>query len=158
MKQQQYFATCIVCMGNGESHGKGCEECFGKGLVSMTPELCRCTNGAIGTIICPMCGGNGIKCGEFRGDPRPDLVFTCDELRQLYTKTQIGNTFEEEKGIGVLCGLRAASVERYPDDPDRRANWLTSILSSGQIVLTIDGIWHLRDNIGIRLVVFGEYA
>jgi hypothetical protein len=81
---------------------------------------------------------------------------TAEELRIAFRETA-GKTAEEESyAIGVACGLHAAALDRYPEDAERRDDWLIMIAERGVVVVDLDGIWHSADGKAARIVSFGE--
>jgi hypothetical protein len=84
-------------------------------------------------------------------------VVSAAELRTAFQQTGADDTYDESYAIGVACGLRAAALERYPDDPEQRANWLSAFAERGTVVVDLDGIWHSADGRAARVVSFGEY-
>ncbi|MCP1391180.1 MAG: hypothetical protein QM433_04315 [Euryarchaeota archaeon] len=67
--------SCAFCNGRGESHGRRCPACGGKGEVMVATPAKRCTlcNGSGRLCIrgCPACGGTGWV-GTIKGAQHPD--------------------------------------------------------------------------------------
>jgi len=148
--------VCFDCLGDPER--ANCPTCNGRGLLLSLTTVCPecCGGGKIGRLRCPKCKGSGSTLNWIPAPPAPRLV-TAEELRTAFRETA-GKTAEEESyAIGVACGLHAAALDRYPEEPERRADWLSRIAERGVVVLDIDGIWHSADGKAARLISFDKY-
>lgn len=150
------MCVCFDCLGDPDR--SNCPTCNGRGLLLSLQSTCaQCSgDGKIGRMKCPKCKGRGSIVSWIPAPPNPRIV-TAEELRDAFQQTSAKTAEDESYAIGVACGLHAAALDRYPEDPERRAGWLGSIAERGVVVVDLDGIWHSADGKAARLVSFGEY-
>src|SRR5690606_34657667 len=91
------------------------------------------------------------------GIERQPQVIEAQQLKTALRQIEQQRDFNDTYAVGVLCGLHAEAMERYPDDPDLRSSWMQPMLERGQVVVGLDGIWHLDGDDAARVVSFGDY-
>lgn len=147
--------TCHGCLGQGErDDGSDCTLCAARGFllaIDIECEACGAA-GEIGKLKCPVCKGSG---QTVMGVPDHREPFTIShvEIVAAYQALAMGEP-DDTAVLGVLCGLHAAARDRYPDEPDKRSEWLLKIMNEGEVRIELDGIWHVEDGYAARIVCF----
>lgn len=149
---------CPECLGDEITpRGEPCPVCNGRGLLHIIDMVCESCGGLgnVNRFRCPVCRGDGMVPTPL-APTDPPLIISAEELVDAYASLVLGGEVDDERVLGVICGLHAAAVERYPDNPDARADWLVKLMNRGCLRIDLDGIWHIHGPIGVRIVSFAE--